>query len=86
MNVEMTKIGERGQVVIPLPIREKMKVQKGALFSVALLDEHTIVMKKIDREKLLADFSALRASIKKLPEADINARIKRWKKGHQSSA
>ena len=65
MEVNLTTIGERGQAVIPKLIREKMPAPKGTVFSVVLIDKDTIVMKKFDKKKLLAEFRSLRKSIKR---------------------
>ena len=80
MDVELTKIGERGQIVIPLSIREKIQAPKGTLFSIAMLDKNILVMKKVDRKELLADFNKLRASVKKFGEAELIEKVKQWKK------
>ena len=85
MDVELTKIGERGQIVIPLSIREKIRAPKGTLFSITLLDKNILVMRKVDRQELLADFKALRDSVQKLGEAEINEEVKRWKKTQNHS-
>ena len=80
MDVELTKIGERGQIVIPLSIRENIQAPKGTLFSIAMLDKNILVMKKVDRKELLADFNKLRASVKKFGEAELIEKVKQWKK------
>ena len=85
MIIEQTTIGERGQAVIPKSIRDRMPAPKGTVFSVALIDENTIVMKRIDRKKLLAEFNALRAKIqaeipKPISEQEIVDEIKRIRK------
>lgn len=35
MDFEVTKLGERGQIVIPLEIRKKLKLKKGDKFIVS---------------------------------------------------
>lgn len=78
MNIELTTIGERGQVVIPQQIREKMPAPKGTLFSVVLVDKDIIVMKRVDKQQLLGEFKALRESIKKkFTEGEIVEEIKK---------
>ena len=78
MEVELTKIGERGQVVIPQSIREKMPAPKGTLFSIVLVDRDIIMMKRMDKKKLLKEFQDLRSSIKqKFKEAEIVEEIKK---------
>lgn len=76
MDIELTSLGERGQAVIPKAIRDKMAAQKGTLFSVVMLDKDTLVLRRVDRKTLLGDFRALRASVRKLSEADIEAEVK----------
>ena len=78
MDVKLTKIGERGQVVIPQSIREKMPAPKGTLFSIVLIDKDIIMMKRVDKKKLLKEFQELRSSIKqKFEEAEIVEEIKK---------
>lgn len=77
MNVELTTVGERGQAVIPKSIREQMPAPKGTLFSVVLVDKDTLVMRRIDKKKLIGDFRDLRASVAKLGEAEIVGEVKK---------
>ncbi len=78
MDIKITSIGDRGQIVIPQSIRQKMHAQRGTSFSVALIDEDTLVIKKIDRTKLLGDFNKLRESIKKkFEEAELVEEVKK---------
>ena len=77
MEIELTKIGERGQVVIPQSIREKMPAPKGTVFSVVLIDKDVLVMKRVDKRQLVGEFKALRDSIKtKFSEKEIVAEVK----------
>ena len=78
MNIELTTVGERGQAVIPKSIRDQMPAPKGTLFSVVLIDRDTLVMKRFDKRKLLAEFKGLRASIhKKFSDQEIVSEIKK---------
>ena len=77
MELELTTVGERGQAVIPKAIREQMPAPKGTLFSVVLVDRDTLVMRRVDKKKLLGEFKDLRASVSKLSEADIVGEIKK---------
>ncbi|MFH1072110.1 MAG: hypothetical protein V1743_01645 [Nanoarchaeota archaeon] len=82
MELEFTMLGERGQAVIPKSIREKMPAPKGTMFSVVLVDKDTLIMKRIDKQKLLEEFRGLRASIKKkFSEAEIVEEIKKARSG-----
>lgn len=77
MEVELTTLGERGQAVIPKSIRDHMPAPKGTLFSVALVDKDTLVLRRVDKKKLLGEFRDLRASVKKLSEAEIVGEVKK---------
>jgi bifunctional DNA-binding transcriptional regulator/antitoxin component of YhaV-PrlF toxin-antitoxin module len=78
MNIQLTTLGERGQAVIPKTIRDQMPAPKGTMFSIMLIDEDTIVMKRFDKRKLVAEFRDLRKSIKKkLSDAEIMNEIKK---------
>lgn len=81
MNIELTTVGERGQAVIPKSIREKMPAPKGTMFSIMLIDKNTLVMKRFDKKKLLAEFKDLRESIQeKFEDEEIVNEIKRTRK------
>ena len=81
MNVELTTIGERGQTVIPKSIRDSMPAPKGTMFSMVVIDKDTIVMKRFDKKKLLAEFKDLRSSIQeKFSDQEIVNEIKRTHK------
>ena len=78
MEVEITTVGVRGQAVIPKAIREKMPAPKGTVFSVVLIDRDTLVMRRLDKRKLIGEFRGLRKSIRrKFADADIVNEIKR---------
>jgi AbrB family transcriptional regulator (stage V sporulation protein T) len=81
MNIQLTTLGERGQAVIPKSIRDQMPAPKGTLFSVVLIDNDTLVMKRFDKRKLLQEFKDLRTSIqKKFSDQEIVSEIKRVRK------
>jgi len=81
MEIELTTIGERGQVVIPRAIREKMPAPKGTLFSVILIDKDILVMRRVDKRKLLGEFRGLRKSIEnKFSEAEILDEVRKSRK------
>lgn len=81
MNVELTTIGERGQTVIPKSIRDSMPAPRGTMFSMVAIDKDTIVMKRFDKRKLLAEFKDLRASIQgKFSDNEIINEIKKTRK------
>ncbi|MBN2014436.1 MAG: AbrB/MazE/SpoVT family DNA-binding domain-containing protein [Candidatus Altiarchaeota archaeon] len=47
MNIELTKISQKGQVVIPQQIRKKLGIKKGTRFAVFGEDD-TVILKKVD--------------------------------------
>ncbi len=74
MPIDISKVGERGQIVIPQDIREKLHIQQGEKFLVISHDEDII-------------FRPIRAikSIDHLEEDIIDMQIaaKRWKEIEQ---
>ena len=79
--IETTKMSTRGQVIIPKDIREYMGVKENTLFTVVPLDKETLLMKKIDKKRLLGEFRMLRAGVKKkLSEGEIMNEIKSSRK------
>jgi len=81
MDIALTTVGERGQAVIPKSIRDKMPAPRGTMFSVVLIDQDTLVMKRLDKRKLLAEFKDVRASIaQKFSDRELVSEIKRARK------
>ena len=79
--VETTKMSTRGQVIIPKDIRDYVNAEENTIFTVVPLDKTTILMKKMDKRKLLNEFRNIRRSIKqKLSEEEINNEIKAHRK------
>ena len=79
MNTEITRISSKGQVVIPLPIREKMKIKEGEAFAVSE-EGNLIVLKKVEGSLSEDDIETLN----KIKEAwkDIEeGRFKKMEKG-----
>jgi AbrB family looped-hinge helix DNA binding protein len=79
MNIEITRISSKGQVVIPLPIREKMKIKEGEAFAVSE-EGNLIVLKKVEGSLSEDDIETLN----KIKEAwkDIEeGRFKKMEKG-----
>ena len=71
--VETTKMSTKGQVSIPKGTRLFTESGENTLFTVFPLDRETIVLKKIDAEKAIREFRAIRARVKgKLPEEKAN--------------
>ena len=75
--VETTKMSTRGQVVIPKQIREFLNVNEDSIFTVVALDRETIVLRKLSKEKILADFAKIREKVKKarLTRKDVEKAI-----------
>ncbi|OYT53059.1 MAG: AbrB family transcriptional regulator [Candidatus Altiarchaeales archaeon ex4484_2] len=57
MNVELTRISGKGQLVIPQEIRKQLKIKKGTRFAVYGQDD-TVILKKIQLPTL-EDFNQL---------------------------
>ncbi len=75
--VETTKMSTRGQVVIPKQIREFLNIDEDSIFTVIALDGETIVLRKLSKEKILADFAKIREKVKKarLTRKDVEKAI-----------
>lgn len=61
MDVETTKMSSRGQIVIPLDIRDEIKAREGTIFAV-FGSRDTIVLKKIEtptKENLIKDLEKI---------------------------
>jgi AbrB family looped-hinge helix DNA binding protein len=63
--VETTKMSTRGQVVIPKQIREFLNADEDSIFTVIALDRETIVLRKLSKKKILADFAKIRERVRK---------------------
>ena len=72
-NVETTKMSTRGQVIIPKETREFTGSSENTIFKVFPIDNKTSVLRKLDKQKVVEEFRALRAKTKnKLSEAAVN--------------
>ena len=71
--VETTKMSTKGQVIIPKNTREFTNSEEETIFTVFPLDRETIVLKKLDKQRIVAEFRQLRAKVgKKLSGAEVN--------------
>ena len=79
MNVEVTKMSSKGQIVIPQDIRNELKMKEGTLFTI-FGDKNTLILKKMEtvsKEKMLKDLEKLaktgqkRAEKMGIKESDI---------------
>ncbi|MDY6788685.1 MAG: AbrB/MazE/SpoVT family DNA-binding domain-containing protein [Candidatus Nanohaloarchaea archaeon] len=81
MEIDTTKMSSRGQVIVPKKIRRDIGAEKGDIFTVASADENTVVLKKIDKEKLIAEFRDVREELdERLSQEDIDEEIKAFRK------
>jgi len=75
--IETAKMSTRGQIIIPKDVREYIKAEENTIFTVVPLDKDTILMKKMDKKKLLEEFRNIRSGIKeKLSEEEIDNEIR----------
>ena len=75
--IETTKMSTRGQVIIPKDVRDYISAQENTIFTVVPLDKDTILMKKMDKKKLLQEFRSIRSSVKeKLSSEEVNNEIR----------
>ena len=58
MEVEMTRISEKGQIVIPSSLRNQMKIKKSDQFLV-FGEGNTIVLKKIEKPAIKKTFDEI---------------------------
>lgn len=70
MNIELTKLSSKGQIVIPGNIREELELKDGEVFAVSSR-ENMIVLKKIEsslEKEDLRIFSEIKKAWKELSE------------------
>ncbi|MDP1695302.1 MAG: AbrB/MazE/SpoVT family DNA-binding domain-containing protein [archaeon] len=88
METEITRISSKGQVVIPLIIREKMKIKEGEAFAVSEKG-NLIVLKKIEGSLREEDIETLnrikeawadveQGKYKKMSKNDFLKEISQW--------
>ena len=51
--IETATMSERGQIIIPKDVREYINAGEKTIFTVMPLNKETIIMKKLDREKIV---------------------------------
>ena len=85
MALELTRLSERGQIVIPTEVRKSMHLKEGERFNVMALDD-TIVLRKLElskerlRLKELIQNSRKRASKVGFSEREIELLIEKTRK------
>ncbi len=79
--VETTRMSTKGQLVIPRKTRKYTQAESETIFTVSPLDKNTIILKKMDTQKLVSEFQRLRASVKdKLSEEQVDALVHKNRK------
>lgn len=54
-NMPVTKVDEKGRILLPKEIRNKMNIKPGEEFLIADIDENAVILKRIDVKKMLED-------------------------------
>jgi AbrB family looped-hinge helix DNA binding protein len=81
MSLETAKMSERGQIIIPKDVREYIRAKENTICTVMPVDKDTIIMKKLDKDKLIKEFRSIRKGvIEKLVSQEINEEIKQVRK------
>ena len=75
LSIETAKMSERGQIIIPKEVRDIVGASTDTIFAVSTLDKDTIVMKRLNTEKLVEEFRKLRSRAKKVSPEKIEAEI-----------
>ncbi len=65
MEVELTRISEKGQIVIPASIRKEMGIEKSDQFLV-FGEDSTIVLKKVEKSAMSKSLAELTAPLQKV--------------------
>ncbi len=79
IEVETAKMSDRGQIIIPKDIREYIGATENTLFAFTTIDANTIIMRRIDKEKLLREFRSMRERSTKVSEEIIQEEIKEYR-------
>lgn len=64
MEVELTRISEKGQIVIPSSLRREMKINKSDQFMV-FGENNTIILKKIEKLAIKKTFDEMAEPLRK---------------------
>lgn len=78
--VETAKMSDRGQIIIPKGVRNYIGAEDSTIFTIMPLDKETIIMKKLDKVKLIQEFRTIRKNAGKIAQEDINKEIKETRK------
>lgn len=77
MDIEITRLSSKGQIVIPGSIREKLELSEGEIFSVSA-KENFIILKKVDSELEEEDLRTI-AEIKEAWKEIADGKFKKMK-------
>nr|MBA4405235.1 AbrB family transcriptional regulator [Nanoarchaeum sp.] len=64
MEVEITRISEKGQVVIPKSLRKEMNIKKADQFLI-FGEGNTVILKKIEKPAIKKSFDEISAPLRK---------------------
>jgi len=78
--IETTKMSTRGQIIIPKDIRNFISADESTIFTVSPVDSETIIMRKIDTEKMMKTLNTARKKTMKLSDQEINDEIQKARK------
>ena len=76
---EMGRVSSRGQIAIPIDIRKEMRLDEGSRV-IFLLEEDTLLIKKVSIETWEALTQPLRIQKKKIDQEDVTSLIHRMRK------
>lgn len=65
MEVELARISEKGQIVIPASLRKEMKIEKSDQFLI-FGEDSTIVLKKVEKPAMSKSLAELTAPLQKV--------------------
>jgi AbrB family looped-hinge helix DNA binding protein len=57
---ELTRVSSKGQLVIPLDLRKKLKVKEGSVFAVSNIDGDMLILKKVKNPLTAEDIETAR--------------------------
>lgn len=81
VEIETATMSDRGQIIIPKGIREFMRAEENTTFTIMPLDKDTIVMKRLNKLKLLEEFRNIRKHVRKrLSPEEIQDEISSYRK------
>ena len=81
MQVELTRISEKGQIVIPSSLRKELKINKSDQFMV-FVEGNTVILKKVEKMAIKKTFDEIAKPLQKaaqqagLTRSDLERAIK----------